>query len=189
MLSDNHRRSAGTPGANSALLHISLNAEDDSFDILFAQYSPALRRFFIKRGSNASDAEDLAQDVMRTIWEKAHLFEPLKASANSWIFSIARNRQIDLFRQHKMERERLPFADLDGNSEHPDDKPDFDTDLLASGLDQLSGGQAAVVDAAYFRFKSHNEIATEFGIPMGTVKSRLRLAMVHLRESLNVAGD
>src|SRR5262249_36215685 len=134
----------------------------------------------------AGRAEDLAQETLLNVWRKAAHFDPARAAAGAWIFAIARNLQIDAGR-----RDRVP-ADWADPSDEPDPPPDPAPDLSATERAQrlrqavraLPPDQLSVVELSFFSDKPHAEIATELGLPLGTVKSRLRLALVRLRTSL-----
>ncbi len=141
----------------------------------------------MKLGAGSGLADDLAQEAMLTLWRKAALFDPGKASAATWIFTIARNLRIDAIR-----RERRPDFDPDDPALVPDEeKPadarmmqDDDETKLRSAMRELSPEQAQVVQMSFFADKPHSQIAAELGLPLGTVKSRLRLAMARIRVSM-----
>jgi RNA polymerase sigma-70 factor (ECF subfamily) len=153
-----------------------------AFSALFAHFAPRVKAWLMRQGAPASQAEDLAQEALLTVWRKAALFDPAKASAGTWVFTIARNLRIDAIR-----RERRP--ELDPEDFAPDSPPDPDAGIaLADGearlrvaMRQLPPDQIAVIEASFFADKPHSQIAAELGIPLGTVKSRLRLAMARLR--------
>lgn len=156
-----------------------------AFARLFQHFAPRIKAFLIKSGANDTLAEDCAQDVMTTVWQKAHLFDPARASVATWIFTIARNRRIDILRKEKRpEPEDLPWG--------PEAEPDQgeilemqqDSKKLQAALIQLPEKQRILVERCYFGDLSHSEIATETGLPLGTIKSRLRLALEKLRHEL-----
>ncbi len=136
-------------------------------------------------------AADIAQDVMETIWRKAHHFDRNKSTASTWVFSIARNRKIDV---HRRTREHV-FVDAD-LSLIPDDTGDHEAGMDAaqrqrhvhSALDALPLDQFRIVQLAFFEGLSHSTIAARTRIPVGTVKSRLRLAFSRMRRLLADAG-
>jgi RNA polymerase sigma-70 factor (ECF subfamily) len=127
------------------------------------------------------------QEAMLAVWQKARLFDPAKAGPSTWIFTIARNLRIDALR-----RERHPSDLMPDPSEEPDDPVQADRVLAISqqeiriraALSLLPPEQAEVIRKAFFEDKVHAEIEKELGIPLGTVKSRLRLAMTRLRAAL-----
>lgn len=157
-----------------------------AFAALFRYYAPRVKGYLIRQGCAAALAEDLAQEAMVTVWRKADLYDPAKAEPSTWVFTIVRNLRVDALR-----RERLPQADLDGVPEQADDTPAAD-EMIASGqraalvrqaIASLPPDQAEVVRRAFFEDKVHTTIADELGVPLGTVKSRMRLAMEKIRSA------
>lgn len=126
------------------------------------------------------------QDVMATLWHKAYLYDPSRASVATWIFTIARNRKIDLLRRYaRPEPEDLPWG--------PEDAPDQadaialqqESTKLAEAVRGLPQKQRELIERAYFGDLTHSEIAAETGLPLGTIKSRIRLALERLRHAMN----
>lgn len=158
-----------------------------AFKVIFVHFAPRVKSYLLRLGASDALADDLAQEAMLTIWRKAELFDPAKASASTWIFTIARNLRIDAIR-----RERRPEFDPNDPALVPDDEMPPDTRLLRDhddarvrgALTKLSADQAQVVRMSFFAEKPHSEIAKELGLPLGTVKSRLRLAMAHIKNAL-----
>ena len=158
-----------------------------AFAELFAHFAPRIKAFLMRGGTSAPAAEDLAQEAMLILWRKASLFDPAKASAATWIFTIARNLRIDALR-----RERRPGFDPDDPLLQPEGERGADAVLearadenaLSHALRDLPSGQSEIVMQSFFLDKPHSQIAAEMGIPLGTVKSRLRLAMARLRLAL-----
>jgi len=152
------------------------------FAELFLFFAPRLKAFFIRLGVAAGAAEDLAQEVMFTVWRKADYFDPERASAATWIFTIARNLRIDLKRREQ--KPALSENDLDYL-----DGPDPGEQTLAlereqrvrAAMQELPDEQAEVIRLSFFEDRPHAEIARSLDIPLGTVKSRIRLAMNRLR--------
>ncbi|PQO23817.1 RNA polymerase subunit sigma [Rhodobacteraceae bacterium WD3A24] len=157
-----------------------------AFAALFRHFAPRVKAFLMKGGASAAVAEDCAQDVMATVWRKAHLFDPSRASVATWIFTIARNRRIDVLRrENRPEPEELGW----GPEPEPDQEDVFalqqDSAKLGAALAELPDKQRQLVERAYFGELSHTEIAAETGLPLGTIKSRIRLALERLRHSLS----
>jgi RNA polymerase sigma-70 factor (ECF subfamily) len=158
-----------------------------AFADLFAHFGPRVKAWMLRAGSNPAAAEELTQETMLAVWQKARLFDPARAGASTWIFTIARNLRIDSLR-----RERHPSELMPDPSEEPDDPVQADRVLtvaqqetrIRSALGLLPPEQAEVIRKAFFEDKVHAEIEKELGIPLGTVKSRLRLAMARLRTAL-----
>ncbi|WP_050759252.1 sigma-70 family RNA polymerase sigma factor [Pseudooceanicola batsensis] len=160
--------------------------DKEAFGRLFAHFAPRVKGFLMKSGTEAGVAEDCAQDVMVTVWRKAHLFDARRASVATWIFTIARNRRIDIAR-----RERRPEPEDLGWGPEPDASQEDsialqqDTDQLGEALRTLPEKQRALIERAYFGDLSHREIADLTGLPLGTIKSRIRLALEKLRHAMD----
>ncbi|MBC7738227.1 MAG: sigma-70 family RNA polymerase sigma factor [Candidatus Saccharibacteria bacterium] len=157
-----------------------------SFGTLFAHFAPRVKHFLMKGGASASVAEDCAQDVMATVWAKAVQFDPARASVATWIFTIARNRRIDLVR-----RDRRPEPEpLDWMQGDEPDQADVymaaqEAQVLSRALAELPEKQRVLIQRAYYGDLTHSEIAAETGLPLGTIKSRIRLALDRLRTKLS----
>lgn len=158
-----------------------------SFAELFEFFAPRLKSYMQQLGADPSQAEELAQEVMVTVWRKAEQFDPQKASVSTWIFRIARNRRIDAHR-----RTQRPELDPDEPMLRPPDPETPDTTLNRSQLEEivraqletLPAEQLELLKAAFYQGLSHSEIAKAFNLPLGTVKSRIRLAFNRLRGQL-----
>ncbi len=159
--------------------------DQQAFAELFRHFAPRVKAFLMKSGSSADFAEECTQDVMATLWRKAHMFDGTKASVSTWIFTIARNRKIDMIRKDRRpEPEDLQWG--------PDSEPSAaeimaiqqDSDELARALSTLPDKQRKLIERAYFGELSHSEIAAETGLPLGTIKSRIRLALDRLRHAM-----
>ncbi len=168
----------------SLVVAVGRHADRAAFKELFRRFAGRIKAFLIKGGSRSDLAEEVAQDVMVTVWRKSASYDPDKAGAATWIFTIARNRRIDLIR-----RERRPEPDPDDPLYKPD-APDGPYKALAreerdrivrEALASLSDEQRDIVRLSFFAGLSHGEIAEQLNIPLGTVKSRTRLAFNKLR--------
>lgn len=156
-----------------------------AFAELFNHFAPRVKSFLMKSGATPDVAEECAQDVMATLWRKAHLFDPTKASVSTWIFTIARNRRIDFMRKDRRpEPEELTW----GPEQEPDQADVLalaeDTEKLGAALAALPEKQRSLIEKAYFGDLSHSEIAAQTGLPLGTIKSRIRLALERLRYAM-----
>jgi RNA polymerase sigma-70 factor (ECF subfamily) len=169
---------------------LSLVAERDreAFAALFAHFAPRLKSYMLRLGSSAPQAEELAQEAMVTVWRKADRYDPARAAASTWIFTIARNLRIDAYR-----RSNHPELDPEDPALVPDPPPAADTEVarkqdarrIRAALDELPEEQREVVRMSFFDDKSHTEISEILDIPLGTVKSRIRLAFARIRTSLD----
>jgi RNA polymerase sigma factor (sigma-70 family) len=161
-----------------------------AFGRIFAFYGPRVKAYLRRLGAEDAAAEDLTQEVMLSIWRRAHQFDRSRAALSTWVYTIARNKRIDALR-----RERRPDFDLEDPALVPDDdtapRGDRHTEAEQSrrhvmhAVAQLPEEQAQLLRIFYFEEKPHSQIAEELGLPLGTVKSRLRLALAKLRVLLN----
>jgi len=156
-----------------------------AFAALFRHFAPRVKGFLMKSGAGAALAEECAQDVMATLWQKAHLFDPARASVSTWVYTIARNKRIDALRKDR----RAEPEELDWGPEPEPDQAEAmeaqeETDRLGRALASLPEKQRALIERAYFGDLSHSEIAAETGLPLGTIKSRIRLALDKLRHHM-----
>jgi RNA polymerase sigma-70 factor (ECF subfamily) len=161
-----------------------------AFAQLFGHFAPRVKTFMLRSGAGEASAEEVAQETLLTVWRKAALFDPSSAGASAWIFTIARNLRIDAVRRERRGRAH-ETSDIDAEF-LVDDRPRADTALAASqaearvrtALAALPEEQMRCIELSFYQEKAHGEIARLLGIPLGTVKSRLRLAMDRLRSLL-----
>jgi RNA polymerase sigma-70 factor, ECF subfamily len=167
---------------------IASQGDRDAFSSLFEFYAPRIKSFLMRTGSTGAIAEEIAQDAMLAVWRKAATFDTSRASVSTWIFTIARNLRIDRVRHDRAISADTLYEVLKGaEPERPDDTLSWAErdEHVRSALKELPEEQRTVVRLSFFEDKPHADIATLLGIPLGTVKSRLRLAMAKLRESLD----
>ena len=169
----------------ACMIAIRDSSDTQAFGTLFGHFAPRVKAFLMKSGTDAALAEECAQDVMATLWQKAHLFDPSRASVATWIFTIARNRRIDALRKDR----RPEPEDVDWGPEDVPDQADVlalqqDSDALTRAVAALPEKQRTLIQAAYYGDLSHSEIASETGLPLGTIKSRIRLALDRLRHAM-----
>jgi len=158
-----------------------------AFAALFKHFAPRLKAFAIRQGAVATTADELMQEAMLAVWRKAYTFDPKRATASTWVFTILRNKRIDMLR-----REHRPEVDIDDVPERAseaasaaDDYQARQTrDLLRNAMDDLPADQIEVLQKAFFEDKSHSVVAEELNLPLGTVKSRIRLALSRMRSKL-----
>lgn len=162
----------------------------EAFAALFRHYAPRIKAYCRRTGSDDATAEDLAQEAMVAVWRSADKFDPARAGPSTWVFTIARNRRIDLIR-----RERRPEPEPGTDepmAEQADSAPGAEarlsavqeSRLLHDNLCGLPADQASVLRMAYFEDRPHAEISVALGLPLGTVKSRIRLALARLRGTM-----
>ncbi len=162
---------------------VALRRDREAFAALFSYFAPRLKAWLMKSGASAAAAEDFAQDAMLTVWRKADLFDSRKARAATWIFTIARNRRLDMLRR---DARPLPTPEIllaDGEVQRPDDilSASQDAERVRDALSRLKPDQVEVLRLAFFLDSPHSEIARRLDLPLGTVKSRIRNAMSKLR--------
>lgn len=165
-------------------------SDREAFAELFRHFAPRIKGYLIRQGADGHTADELAQEAMLTVWRKAVQFDPAKASAATWIFTIARNLRIDALR-----KEKRPEIDPDDPALVPSQEPKPDETFeqaqhgrrLRDILTQLPDEQATVIRMSFFEDKPHSEIAAALGLPLGTVKSRIRLALGRFREAMGEA--
>lgn len=159
-----------------------------AFARLFRHFAPRVKGYLMKSGAAADLAEEIAQETLAAVWRKAASFDPARGGASTWVFTIARNLRID----HARRRRSPASADPDPTEDDPP-PPSTEDVMIAverdarvrAALAALSPEQARIVTLSFFAEKPHPEIARELGIPLGTVKSRVRLAMKRLRALLD----
>ncbi|KJC59995.1 hypothetical protein UP10_15050 [Bradyrhizobium sp. LTSPM299] len=170
---------------------IAVRRDREAFAALFRYFAPRIKTFMQRSGASEQSADELAQEALLVVWSKAALFDPASVGAAAWIFTIARNLRIDALRRQK----RTPTHDT---SEvelefRLDEGPRPDAGVRASqiegrvrdALSVLPDEQLRVIELSFFQERAHAEIARTLDIPLGTVKSRLRLAMARLRGLLD----
>lgn len=176
------------PADLSALMQaVAYRADREAFAALFDFYAPRIKGMLMRGGTAPALAEDLAQDTLLAVWRKAAQFDPGRAGLSTWIFTIARNLRIDHARRGRGASAEAIYEVLAGTEpEQPDEALDSveREDCVRRAMQALNSDQAAVVKLSFFEDKPHAEIATILGLPLGTVKSRLRVAMIKLRERI-----
>jgi len=175
---------AGLDEWDAAMVAVAEQRDRDAFMRLFDHFAPRVKGYLIKQGAEPALAEDLAQDVMLTLWRRADRFDPAQARVGTWVFAIARNRRIDVFR-----RTNKPELDPDDPALAPSEPAAADDvveagqwrEKIGAAVAALPEEQAELVRLAFFEELTHSEIAARSGLPLGTVKSRLRLALGRMR--------
>jgi RNA polymerase sigma factor (sigma-70 family) len=167
-----------------------------AFAVLFKHFAPRVKAYLVRGGTAPASAEELAQETMVLVWRKAGSFDPSRAGCSTWIFTIARNLRIDRYRQRggAVDGDDANAVDLESHDPaDPDAAPDDRLDArqrerqIRAALRQLSPDQAQILQLSYFAEKPHASIASDLCIPLGTVKSRIRLAVNNLRRLLEAS--
>jgi RNA polymerase sigma-70 factor (ECF subfamily) len=176
---------------DALLTAVGARNDGEAFTRLFDHFGPRVQSQLLRLGIAPVAAEDVTQDVMETIWRKAHLYDPGKAGAATWILQIARNRQVDVRRRSReFAVDAEHFFNIPDAGETSDDRIDaaWRQERVRAALDALPQDQLRLVTLAFFEELSHSTIAQMLNLPLGTVKSRLRLAFGRLRRLLIAAG-
>ena len=181
------QKSHDSASLDALVLAVARSRDRQAFVGLFTHFGPRLKAYLMRQGAGGQEAEELVQEAMIMVWQRAESFDPSRASASTWIFTIARNKRIDALR-----RDRRPEFDPNDPALVPDPEVRADdlvgaaqdSNRLQRAIEALPPEQAELVKMAYFEDKAHVKIAEETRLPLGTVKSRLRLALGHLRKAL-----
>jgi RNA polymerase sigma-70 factor (ECF subfamily) len=168
------------------LRRVAEKADPEAFRALYQAYGPRVKAYMMRQGADPATAEDLAQETLLTVWRRAALYSQEKGTAATWIFTIARNLRIDRLRRE------LPWQELTEEHEEAADEPPADDVLDAkerqsrvrAALAELPAEQHEIVVLSYIEGLSHGAIAAHLGLPLGTVKSRMRIAYQRIRAAL-----
>lgn len=182
---DNNKPDA--PDWTQALRQIAESGDRQAFEQVFAHFAPRVKAYMMRLGSDGASAEELTQEALAAVWRKAGQYDPVKAGASTWIFTIARNLRIDAFR-----KENRPELDPNDPALVPEPDKSAEEKVFASQraqqmqfvLRELPEEQRRVVHLSFYEDRTHTEIAEQLDLPLGTVKSRLRLAFQRIRNSL-----
>ena len=166
------------------LIAVADRHDRQAFKALFEHFAPRVKAFILRQGADPGMAEEIVQETMVNVWRKARQFEANRASAATWIFSIARNMRIDMLR-----KANRPEPDMNDPAMVPDPEPQAleiihrkqETKRIEEAFASLPGEQQEVLRLAFYEDKAHSQVSEELGIPLGTVKSRIRLAFKQLR--------
>lgn len=181
-----------TPEEFAALVEaVAFRRDRSAFARLFDYFAPRVHAYLLRLRLDPILADELTQEVMTTLWQKAALFDASKSSVATWLFRIARNRRIDILRRR---RDEGPVDSQALRVPDPAVMPDDSVDagqrerMVRTALALLPPEQLALVQLAFFEGLTHSEIAERTDLPLGTVKSRLRLAFARLRRALDDEG-
>lgn len=162
------------------LADFSVSRDRSAYVRLFQHFAPKIKAYIMRLGLVESTADELMQETMLAVWNKAHLYNRSKAAASTWIFTLARNQSIDWMR-----RQKYPEYELEEWHLGEDDSDAGEQSVLSDRMEQaiktLPEAQAQVIYMSFFEGRSHQEISDRIGIPLGSVKSRIRLASEKLK--------
>ena len=178
---------SGPDEMSRLLVAVAERQDREAFAALFRHFAPRVKSYLMRFGAERGAVDEVLQETFTAVWTKARLYDPSRASASTWIFTIARNRRIDAFR-----RERRPEFDPSDPAFVPEAEPAGEdrvtarerSEYLKEAMAELSEEQREVLHLSFFEENSHDAIAQRLGLPVGTVKSRIRLAYGHLRSRL-----
>ncbi len=181
-------KGAGTLISMDDLLReIAVNRDAAAFQRLFKVYAPRIKGYMMRRGADAATAEELAQETMLTVWRKAGLFVSANGNLNGWIFTIARNLRIDRLRREFAWQELSDDVLQVAGTDKPADEVAVTNEIgvaVQAALAELPTNQREIIVLAYVDGLSQSEIAEKLSLPLGTVKSRMRLAYQKVRTAL-----
>jgi RNA polymerase sigma-70 factor (ECF subfamily) len=176
-----------TESMEDYLVLIATKRDRGAFKKLFAAFAPKIKSFAMRNGVGPELAEEVVQETFIRVWRKAEQFDPGKASASTWLYTIARNQRIDLLRKR-----HRPEPDFEDPAFVPEPEPQ-PSDVISRSeealrlrqcMESLSPEQQEVLKLSFMEELPHVEVAERLGIPLGTVKSRIRLAMKHIRSEI-----
>ena len=170
------------------LVRVGRDRDKSAFAELFDYFAPRVKSFLLRFGTDMSLAEEIAQEAMIMVWRRAETYDPQQSAASTWIFTIARNKRID-----RLRRENRPLPDMTDPAVMPESIETGEIQVarmqqekkIRHALKNLPEEQAKMIFSAYYEEKSHREIAEESGVALGTVKSRIRLALNRLRAQID----
>lgn len=176
------------PSMEELMLAVSSRRDVDAFEVIFKHFAPRVKAYMAKLSADTQTAEELMQETMIAVWNKADQFDVAKGALSTWIFTIARNQRIDAVR-----RARRPEFDPTDPAFVPDEEQLADLSIaerqsasqLRAAMADLPKEQSVLLELAYFEERTHSAIAKKLNLPLGTVKSRLRLAFNKLRAALD----
>ncbi len=188
----------GRDGVNKVMLaadwieRVAAERDKAAFAALFREFAPRLKSFSMRGGLPSEAAEEVMQEAMISVWRKAHQFDRTKASPSTWLFTIVRNKRLDyLRRENRPKLQEDDFAHVERTTSGADQDVFAlqQNETLRSRLKKLPAEQLEVIQKAFFEDKSHTEVADDLGVPLGTIKSRIRLALGRLRGMVDPETD
>lgn len=185
---DNERPRAKVEWAD-LIGRIAASGDRDAFRLLFEHFAPRVKGLMLKSGASREEAEEIAQDTLLAVWRKAAQFDPASCGAPAWIFTIARNLRIDSIRRSARSGVAVPDAELEYLADPADSQETLlsrrdENERIAAAVSRLPKQQTAAIRMSFVEGRPHSEIAEALGIPLGTVKSRIRLATGRLKNLL-----
>lgn len=181
---------------HSDLLCKVASGDKAAFVVLFDHFAPRIKSYFISRGMDEVAADDLAQEALLNVWRRASSYDPSQSAASTWIFTVARNKRIDILRKnqrrHAVSTDPNLMQDIEIDESPLQDSQIIaasEADIVKKAVDDLPEEQARMIRMSFFEDMTHNDIAEQTGIPLGTVKSRIRLALGRLKKAMPNNGE
>ena len=177
-----------------ALVNVAQSRDKKSFAYLFEYFAPKIKRFGIKQFGVEAQAMELVQETLTSVWRKAHLYNSEKGAATTWVYTVMRNASFDMLRKMKSNKEENVSEDIwpllnESEDTHHEYSDHLEDQQIKRYLDKLPQAQREVVRGVYFQDMSQEQLAQQLNIPVGTVKSRLRLALQKLRNEMGDQHD
>ncbi len=177
-----------------ALVNVARSRDKKSFAYLFEYFAPKIKRFGIKQFGVEAQAMELVQETLTSVWRKAHLYNSEKGAATTWVYTVMRNASFDMLRKMKSNKEENISEDIwpllnESEDTHHEYSDHLEDQQIKRYLDKLPQAQREVVRGVYFQDMSQEQLAQQLNIPVGTVKSRLRLALQKLRNEMGDQHD
>ncbi len=166
------------------LKDIGESQDKSAFSSIFKYFAPRLKSFFVKLGCSDSQAEEIIQEVMIAVWTKSKTYDGTKSSVSTWIYTIAKNKRIDKIRKEKKHNIVESDESLEIPTASKQEEQLLSTELnekIQHSLQFLPKEQAELLKLSYFYEKTHTDIAKDLCLPLGTVKSRIRLALSKMK--------
>jgi RNA polymerase sigma factor (sigma-70 family) len=168
---------------------VSRQRDKQAFTALFQFFAPKIQRFGIQRLGSNDKANELVQETMSNVWRKAHLYDAEKGAATTWVYTVMRNACFDMLRRIKTRNEQLLGDDIwpveqalvDNQLESETFSDHLMEKHMREQIDKLPSSQQTVVKGVYFQSLSQEQLAQQLDVPLGTIKSRLRLALAKLK--------
>ena len=164
-----------------------------AFTSLFNFFAPKIQRIVRNKFPNEAQAKEVVQETMANVWRKAHMFDQSKGAATTWVYTVMRNVSFDMLRKIKNNKEDNLSADIWPVDDYPETSSEFDDHLenkqLLAEIEKLPEAQQQVVKYFYLMEMSQEQLAEHLNLPLGTIKSRLRLALAKLKLQLGASHD
>ena len=175
------------------LAAVAEDRDKQAFTNLFKFFAPRIQRIAVQKFTNETQAAEIVQDTMTNVWRKSHLYNSSKGAPTTWVFTIMRNVTFDMFRKQKSNKEDTLSEDIWPLIEAEDNDTQFvdhlENEKIVQLLDVLPENQKQVVKGFYFLEMSQEQLAKHLNLPLGTVKSRLRLALTKLKVNMGENND